>query len=185
MSRSARLSSHARKPASSGLSLYPVRAEAKEAPSPDEEEAAIRRAVAFLGRVPWQMKKIRSLFALRERMLEAALRTAAAPAGLRTGGAGGRAGDARAEAVAGAADLDLEIERKQKELYLLREEIWELLALLEDPEAALLLDDHYLSGMSMRKAALRAGYEEHYAYRIRRQALLRLGRLLETHTPRP
>ena len=146
--------------------------------SPEEEDGAVRRAAAFLSRYRRLNHHINSRLAFRQRLMEIATRISSAPPGLAEG-RGSASGDRLGDAVARLADLEREIDRDVDRLVDLKEEIWCLLDRLENPEAALLLDDYYIAGMTMKKAAARAGYDERYAYRLRRHALIQISRFLD------
>ena len=140
---------------------------------------ALLRAQIFLGRVRRQERRINNKMAMLQRMKEAATRVT----GCYLHAGGGGPGDSRAEAAAAVVDLEREIDRDIDHLVALKNEIWLVLKDLESPEDALLLDDLYIAGMTMKEAAKRAKVTPTHAYRLRKKALIEVGGLLAMKKP--
>ena len=138
------------------------------------EREAIDRAEAFLGRSKIINGQINRDLALLERVRQLGLRVSEDPlAPPRT------AGEASAEGLLREmARLEGEINAGIDLLVSLKNEIWCVLDRLENADLALILDDYYLGGFSMGQTAKRSGYTLRYLYKLRRQGLLEVARVL-------
>ena len=80
-------------------------------------------------------------------------------------------------------DLEQEINQEINHLANLKEEIWELLSRMENQEVALMLDDRYISRLTVQQVADRAGYCRRHAQRLLHWGLLELDRLMREENP--
>ncbi len=130
------------------------------------------RAVRFLSGVAREEAQYRSRLLFRNRMAEAARRSAPGP--LRAGGSVVPPGEVSSR----LSELDRDLENAFADLCAHRKEVLDLLSSLDNPRGALLLESFYVSGMTMRAAAAYSGYDERHAYRVRDRSLAELGRRL-------
>ena len=93
----------------------------------------------------------------------------------RLAGSGVQPGSCPSDLQARLNALDQDLASEFASLSRERERVWALLYRLDNPRAARLLESFYLSGMTMRAAALSCGYNERYAYRLRDRALSEIG----------
>jgi len=148
----------------------------KELSAPEGDEAAAGRGRAYLERFARMNNRIDRELAFRKRLQDLAARSAA---GAPEGGAES-AGDSAARRI---AELDRVINRDIDHLYALKEEIWHVLARLEDVEAANMLDDRFLSGLSSPRIAARCHCHVRTVERKIHRGLIAVDRVLREDRP--
>ena len=144
-----------------------------------EEEAAVSRAAGYLRRYAALNQRIEQKLRFQDQLRSLAAR--AAGGFLPRPGAGGE--DRRSAAAQRMAELERDIDQDIDHLTHLKNEIWGVLALIENPEAALILDDIYLCGSTIQKAADRSGFSLRHTYKLRRWGLLQVDRILREQRP--
>ena len=158
-----------------GTALAPTydREDAREDSREDAE--AIALALAFFRPFQDQSRRVDSLISLRDRLMAAATGASPLPLGeVRSAGFS----DARGLLYARLADLDRETDQAIDLLVAMRADVLRALVLLENPHASSLLEYIFLDGLPHPEAAQKAGFSCRYAYRIKKEALQDLGRLL-------
>lgn len=144
------------------------------------EEEALALAGEYLSQVQKLESRIRSALAFRQRLIDIATGVSPRPAGEVRGGG---QGDGFGWAVARLADLKDQTDRDVDRLCDLQKEIHGRLEGLKRPRAAALLEALYVAGMRMEDAAASLHYETRYAWKVRRDAMVRLGFLLFRDPP--
>ena len=75
-------------------------------------------------------------------------------------------------------ELDRKLVKELIKLQAVREQTWELFSRLSHPNAWQILEEFYLNGTPIRVIAAQNAYNERYVYRVKKQALRELGKLL-------
>lgn len=149
------------------------------APSPREEKESVFRAEAYLSRYSRMNQRIEQKLRFMAQLREFSTCVSPDP----DAPAGDGPGEGPAETVARMIDLEKEIDRDIDHLVDLENEIWTVLGMLDNPEAALMLDRVYLRGERVSQAAEGIGYSVRYGYKLRRWALLQVDRILREERP--
>ena len=144
------------------------------------EEEALVLAGDYLNQYPKLERRIQSALAFRQRLIDIATGVSPRPAGEVRGGG---QGDGIGWAVARLADLKEQTDRDVDRLCDLAREIHGRLEALERPRAAALLESLYIKGMRLEDAAASLHYETRYAWKVRRDTMIRLGFLLFRDPP--
>ena len=164
-------------PDSSDASDSPAFSDPADSPaSSPEEDAALRRAREYLGRVARLDRRIEQKLRFQERLRSLATRVHRLPSS--------PPGDPDALSTVGRLrDLERETDRDVDHLVNLKNEIWEVLSRMENQEIALILDDRFLCGYSLQQTADRAGYSRRHVQRLIRWGLLEVDRMLREEKP--
>ena len=135
------------------------------------------RAIEYLEGVAQMEKRYQSKSLYCKHLQSIAEGTSARP----MGPFGARFLNGREEILASLADTEMELEKDLIRLRAVHNQTWELFYLLSHPKGGQVLEDYYLCHYTIRLIAGKLGYSERNTYRVKEQALLELGKLLEKY----